>query len=459
MQADTRYKSQSLTPVEADAVFTRNQQAAKAAPPFKTHDWQVSAWRDKSFIKLLTGSAGGGKSRLAAEIIHAICQKYPGVTCLMLRKTRESTTNSIVAFMKQTVMGAQLGVSVFHVVGESMFKYANGSMLIYGGMKNDEQRERVRSIGGTGGVDFVWLEEATQFSEDDFNELLARMRGNVAGWRQIILTTNPDSPTHWIFRRLIQGGEASVHYSRASDNPSNPAEYQEILSKLTGVQYERLVLGLWKNAEGAVYEEFSPEIHMLDTMPPAIMFKRFVAGVDWGFTNPGVIQVWGEDNDGRILLVEEWYVTGQVVSGNNGMDGYWVTKAKEMQDKYDIEVFICDPASPAYIQTFNMCNLNAVPADNDIRSGIDSCKQRLRKAKDNRPRMFFYKYALVEPDPVRIDRKQPTCCLDEIVGYEWPKDKPNQATKEVPVKKNDHSMDTMRYVSKYMDIGEGVFFG
>lgn len=429
----------------------QNRAAAKQAPPFITHGWQQKAWRDKSFVKLLTGSAGGGKSRVAAEQIHALCQKYPGVTVLMLRKTRESTTNSIVAFMKQTVIGAQLGKTVKHVVGESMFKYNNGSMLIYGGMKNDEQRERIRSIGGTGGVDFIWLEEATQFSEDDFNELLARMRGNVAGWRQILLTTNPDSPTHWIYRRLIQGGEGSVHYSRAADNPSNPAQYLEILEKLTGVSYERLVLGLWKNAEGAVYGEFDPAIHMLDRMPPLEMFQRYAVSVDWGYTNPGVMQVWGADYDNRMLLVEEIYRTGQVVSGSNGLDGWWIQQAKDLQAKYNPETFIADPSAPAYIQTFNNSGLTCIPADNDIRSGIDSVKQRLRVAPDGRPRIFFYKSALTEEDPVRVENKQPTCCLDEIVGYSYPKPKQNQPIKEVPVKKDDHAMDTMRYASKYFD--------
>lgn len=435
-----------------------NRQAAQKALPFISHHWQRDPWNDKSFVLLLTGSAGGGKSRLAAEKIHAICQKYPGVTVLMLRKTRESTTNSIVAFMKQTVIGAQLGKTVEHIVGESMFRYSNGSMLIYGGMKNDEQRERIRSIGGTGGVDFIWLEEATQFSEDDFNELMARMRGNVAGWRQIILTTNPDSPTHWIYRRLIQGGEAAVYYSRANDNPSNPEQYLEILEKLTGVQYERLVLGLWKNAEGAVYGEYSPEIHMLRKMPPKVMFKRYLASVDWGYTNPGVIQVWGEDYDGRILLVEEIYKTGELVSGSNGQEGWWIQRAKELKRKYKIEVFVCDPASPAYIKTFNNAGLTAVAADNDIRSGIDLVKKRLRKADDGRPRIFFYQHAVTEPDKARIEAKQPTGTLDEIVGYAFPKPKQNQPTKEVPLKLNDHAMDCMRYIVKYLDAGQSQHF-
>src|SRR5678809_464224 len=56
--------------------------------------WHESAWHDQSFIKLYTGSAGGGKSRLAAEEVNDFMFSYGGATGLMLRKTRESMNNS-----------------------------------------------------------------------------------------------------------------------------------------------------------------------------------------------------------------------------------------------------------------------------------------------------------------------------------------------------------------------------
>ena len=81
----------------------------------------------------------------------------------------------------------------------------NATFQTYGGMKDDNQREQIRSIGLRGGVDICWMEEAVKFTEDDYNEVLARMRGKAAPWRQILLSTNPDAPTHWIHKRLIQG--------------------------------------------------------------------------------------------------------------------------------------------------------------------------------------------------------------------------------------------------------------
>jgi hypothetical protein len=209
---------------------------------------------DKARILLLTGSAGGGKSRCAAEKIHAYMLKYPEATGLVLRKAREFATKSIVPFMRRNVIGQDPAVT--YRKADGFFDYYNGSSLYWGGMRNDDQREAIRSMGADGSFDIVWIEEANAFKRDDFDELLARMRGKAANWTQIILTTNPDAPNHWIHQDLILGKGASVYYSSAADNPHNPPEYIESLSMMTGTLYDRLVLGKWVQAEGAVYPHF-----------------------------------------------------------------------------------------------------------------------------------------------------------------------------------------------------------
>lgn len=235
----------------------------KPLAPYRAYDWQRPALLDKSFVVLLTGSAGGGKSKCAGEKIHAFMLKYPGATGLVLRKAREFVNKSAVPMLWHSVMGGvKSGIDM--VKSDSLFRYPNGSMLWWGGMKDDDQREAIRSIGQEGGLDFVWMEEATAFTEEDYNEIIARMRGTAADWRQIILTTNPDAPNHWINQRLIMGKEASVYYSSATDNPANPADYLERLQLLTGMLKKRLVDGAWVLAEGAIYDNFSYELNVSD---------------------------------------------------------------------------------------------------------------------------------------------------------------------------------------------------
>lgn len=219
---------------------------------FKPLPWQVEPFRDTSPVLLLTGSAGGGKSFLSGNKIHGYCLKYPGATALVLRKERATLSNSTILMFEREVVGSDPRVN--HVKSEFRFEYDNGSILVYGGMKDPSQRERIRSIGQKGGLDIVWMEEATQFTEQDFNEVLARMRGRAAPWRQIILSTNPDAPSHWINVKLILGGGASVYYSSATDNDYNPDSYIDSLEMLSGVQYQRLVEGMWTAGSGQIID-------------------------------------------------------------------------------------------------------------------------------------------------------------------------------------------------------------
>lgn len=418
---------------------------------------QISPWRDLSPIMLLTGSAGGGKSRLAAEKLHAFCWKYPGTMAVMLRKTRESMTNSTVLFMERTVMVGTTGVK--HYSSKRRFEYSNGSILAYGGMKNEEQREQIRSIGQKGGVDILWMEEANKFTEDDFNEVRARMRGNAAPWLQVILSTNPDAPTHWINRRLIIGGEAKVYYSKATDNPHNPPAYLEALVSLTGVMGKRLRDGKWVQAEGAVYEDYDAEIHAIDWFEPPKEWRR-IRAIDFGYTNPFVCQWWAIDGDDRMYLYREIYLSQVIVEDHakkiKEIEG-WVIENEEGEveknpDRERIETSVSDHDAEDRA-TLDRYGIATRPATKAISPGIQAVEKRLVIAGDKKARLFIMRGSLVEQDRRLFDKRKPTSTLEEIEGYVWPKSNDGRPVKEAPIKENDHGMDAMRYGVMYVDRG------
>src|SRR5512143_1435370 len=142
------------------AVATRSKRTAYIAP-FNVLDvnWDArGAMLDKSKIVLLTGSKGGGKSRLAGEKVHAFCLYYPGAMGLIVRKAREFMSNGTVPFMQNKVIGDDPRVVWNGSVHR--WNYSNGSMLATGGMLDSKQREAVRSIGQDGALDIIWVEEA-----------------------------------------------------------------------------------------------------------------------------------------------------------------------------------------------------------------------------------------------------------------------------------------------------------
>lgn len=235
---------------------TPTNRHVRVIAPFAPLPWQFAPWRDKRPVLVLTGSAGGGKSRLAAEKLHGYCLKYPGATGLMARKIKMSMASGTILFLRRKVIGNDPNVR-FIDSPKLRFEYRNGSILSFVGLQDEEARENLKSIGQDGAVDIAVLEEGTQFEEADLNAMIARMRGKAAPWRQVIIPTNPDAPTHWIKRRLIDGGEAAVYYSSARDNFHNPDDYAAWLSTLTGTDYDRLVLGKWVQATGLIYGVWS----------------------------------------------------------------------------------------------------------------------------------------------------------------------------------------------------------
>jgi phage terminase large subunit len=405
---------------------------------FKPLEWQIAPWKDKSPILLLTGSAGGGKSRLAAEKLHAFCLKYPGAMGLMLRKTRESMVNSTVLFMQRSIIAEDPRVQC--VLSKSRFEYWNGSILAWGGMKDDGQREQIRSIGQTGGLDMVWMEEATRFTEDDLNEVLGRMRGRSAPWMQVMLSTNPGAPAHWIKKRLIDGGEAAVYYSRAADNPHNPAAYVDNLGRLTGILGERLREGRWVQAEGAIYGEFRDELHVVEPFPIPANWRR-LRSVDFGYTNPFVCQWWAVDNDGRMYLYREVYMSRRTVRRHTD-------QILELSQGEGIEATVADHDAEDRA-TMAEGGIKTVPAQKAVSPGLQEVMNRLKVAGDGRPRLFLFRGATVEVDQALEDDKLPTSTLEELPLYRWE----DKAKKEAPVKEHDHGMDAMRYAAMYFRKG------
>lgn len=283
--------------------------------------WQIPVWKSKSPIVLLAGAAGGGKSRIAAEKVHGYLCKYPGATGLVVRKTLSSMLNSTLLFFENEIIGTKSGV--IHRRSDKRFVYPNGSILAYGGMHTEQQREGIRGVGLRGGLDIVWMEEATQFQESDFNELLPRMRGKAAPWRQVLLATNPDGPMHWINLRLILGGEAELFESKASDNTYNPEDYQATLNRTTGVEFKRLVKGQWARSGKLVYEMWADggdDSHVSDDADYIPGAGPIYWGVDDGYagefddrsgmfkagSHPRVFLL-GQMRGGRLYIFDESY--------------------------------------------------------------------------------------------------------------------------------------------------------
>jgi phage terminase large subunit len=409
---------------------------------------------------VIKGPAGTGKSLALLHRVNLVLQKYPGARVLLVRKTRSSLTESALVTFEQRVVlrGSPAYPDVANTQRRlrSEYQYPNGSTLVVGGM---DTPERVMSTE----YDLIAVPEATELAEHDWELLITRLRNwKVPGYQQIVADMNPTAPTHWLNQR-IRDGKAQLLLSRHEDNPTlwdgtgwteQGAKYLAGLQRLSGVRYLRLFKGVDAAAEGVVYPDFDPAVHVIKPFDhPAFNGRkripeswRLLRSVDFGFRHPFVCQWWAVSPDGVMFRYREIYHTERIVQDHaqqiNKLSG---------SEKYEVTLADHDAEDRA---TLHKAGIRTRAAFKSVRLGIDACTERLRDK-----RVFFFddveidgvKWGRVERDPLLTEGGRPTSTVQEMDSYVYPEAKGGTAGKEDPVKENDDGADAWRYTTAYVD--------
>src|SRR6266702_2330328 len=417
---------------------TSTHQSNKARAPFRPYGAGLAAWRSGASECLLAGPADCSKSRTWLEKIHHCADRYPGMRGLIVRKTRHSLTQSaMVTFEKKVLPEGWLGNLIHFRTQEQQYEYPNGSIIAVAGM---DDAEKIQSSEW----DFIYAQEATELSLDAWETMTKCLRNGVMPYQQLAADCNPSYPTHWLKARCDRGITRMLK-ARHEDNPTITPERIARLKALTGVRRLRLYEGIWAAAEGLVFSEWDPAVHLVsreqlkkwevfytDGTLNRQVIRHVIGAVDWGFSNAGTLLVFGLDSDFRMYLLAEVYRTQRT-------DDWWLSQALALDQEFHVEQWVADPSQPAYIRKFNEAGLPTITAENAVLPGITAMQSRLQIARDGRPRFYVYEYALRERDELRDEAHQPVCLEGEINEYVWAKSKDGQPIKEAPVKVNDHA--------------------
>lgn len=406
---------------------------------------------------LLSGAAGTGKSVGALMLVHLACMATPGVRALIARKTHASLTASTLVTFRQTVAAEALASGAVRFYGGSAqepasFKYANGSVVVVGGL---DRATRLLSTE----FDLAFVDEAIEVTDEDLDTIVTRLRNGRLSRQQLIMATNPGPPTHSLKLRA-DAGRCTLLYSTHEDNPrmwqggdwtDYGRDYLARLDSLTGVRYERMRWGRWVAAEGLVYDEFDPSVHIVDRFDPPAEWTRWVS-VDFGFTNPQVFIWAAEDGDGRLWVYRELYATRKTVDQHARDFLDQVTDENGTWTEPRPRAIIADHDAEGRAVLEREIGMSTVAARKSVSDGIQAVQARLRPAGDGKPRLFIMRDTLVRRDPELVAARRPTCLEEEIVGYAWDTT-PGKPPKEAPVKENDHAMDALRYLIAERDLG------
>lgn len=280
---------------------------------------------------LYGGAAGGGKSRFARAALVIMATTVPGSRSLILRRTFKDLRRSVEGPLLQEIP-RELGT---YNRTDHEFRMVNGSIIELGHLQSAKDLDKYQGAE----YQLVVFEEATHFTEEQYDYLLSRLRaaGNVNktleafGIRpRMILTANPGGiGHHWVKRRFVDPAPAKTPFrfkptlerpdpgvcmylpARATDNKHLGKDYLERLNNLPENLRAALRDGSWDILDGVRFSTFNRAVHVIEPGDFPIPAEGVVRalGVDWGSAAP-FAGVWAAKVGEIIIVYKEAYGKG-----------------------------------------------------------------------------------------------------------------------------------------------------
>lgn len=372
---------------------------------------------------VMKGSAGSGKSVDTAQHYILRLMKDTGRNLVCIRKSDVTNRDSTYA---------ELTGAIYRMFGDKAPAYwaikqsplqltcrINGNQIIFRGMNDDRQREKLKSITfQRGKLTDVWIEEATELTQADVEIIDDRLRGELpeGQFYQIRMTFNPVSKSHWIKRVFFDRSDPNVltHHSTYLDNRFIDAAYHDRMRRRKEVDPEGYLiygLGEWGEVGGLILTNYI--IEEFDQSPER--FDYMVNAQDFGYNHADCIGAVGF-KDGELYLCRELYIFER--------DTEEIIQLAEGKFEKHLTMY-CDSAEPDRIKMWKKAGYRAVPVKKEpgsVHAQIDYLKQH----------------------KIHI---HPSCVntIKEIQQWKWQRNEKTGEYSDEPVPFMDDAMAMLRY--------------
>lgn len=386
-------------------------------------------------IALWVGAVSAGKTiaSLFAFLFAVRATRGTGLI-IIVGKTLQTIERNILAPLMDDRLFGELSKQIVHTKG-------SGTAIILGrevhlvGANDSRSEEKIR--GST--VELAYVDEATLLPPGFWEMLVSRLR--VAGAR-MLATTNPGSTRHWLRLDWILQASAKnmvVFHFTMDDNPQyfeggdpGPAYIADMKASYTGVFYDRMIKGLWTNAEGAVYDMWDPTRHVIpwDRLPP---IKRVLcAAIDYGTQHATSVGMLGLGYDRKLYLMDELRIDVAVNELRQSPSQQSKTVRAWLKEPHHPEQLaltpewvIVDTAAADFRQELYVDGLATQGAKKDVGYGIGILSSLLQRG-----------------DIMVTDRCKGV--INEVTDYVWDP-KAQERGEDTPIKRADDSLDMLRY--------------
>jgi phage terminase large subunit len=372
----------------------------------KANDVYRPAFESKKRYLILVGGAGSGKSVFAAQKICYRAWNEPKHKILVARKVQKTIKRSVYPLVKETLN--DLLITYAENKTDLDLTLSNGNQILFTGL---DDSEKIKSIHG---ITSIWMEEMSEFEEQDFEQLDLRLRGQTERYKQIIGTLNPVSQYLWQNRRFFQSNEpdALTMVTTYKDNVFIDREYIKKLERMRETNPQLWQIygeGKWGVLEGQIYNWI-----IVESLPNSWDEQWF--GLDFGFSVDPAALIMVYRKADRYYIDEMIYQTGMTNSD-------LIAAMKDWGVSEDAEIY-ADSAEPKSIEEISRAGYNIHPTS---------------KAPNYKQTAIDYVKSL----NVSVLRGS-TNVIKEMQGYCWKKTRDGRATGQ-PAECNDHAMDAILY--------------
>jgi phage terminase large subunit len=257
----------------------------------------------KERVIVLIGGASSSKSYSTAQKIIYKVLSEPGHKFLVIRKVastnRHSTFDLLLSIITEWHMLSLFKVYLSEI---SLICKANKNEILFVGL---DDVEKLKSMHG---ITSIWVEEASEITEAEFNQLDLRIRGVTKHKKQIILTLNPITVNHWIKKRFFDRKEESciTHHSTYKDNLALDSDTIRRLESITDPYFRTVyVLGEWGVFGNAVFSNYVIDEFNYDDSS----LENSSVGIDFGFVHASALIRVGFLND-ELYIFDELFGKG-----------------------------------------------------------------------------------------------------------------------------------------------------
>lgn len=375
----------------------------------------VPLFKNQLRYEVAWGGAGSGKSHIVArKILYRLLQESNVLhNFLIIRKVDRTIKRSVFTLIRNIIGRWKLTKEfTVNLTDKTIIYNATGSQIMFSGL---DDVEKLKSIEG---VTSIWIEEATELSQEDFEQLDLRLRGEHGCLKQITLTLNPISEQHWIKKVFFDDPIDGVFTLKTTylDNSFIDEDYKMVMEnkkKSNPRYYNIYALGNWGTAEGLVFNRVSQRL----IRPEEIEGLQRVQGLDFGYTNdPSAFHESYVDMTNKKIYVYDGFY-------EKGMSNAEIAKRiKDMQaHKNKTIADSSEPKSIDYIKGKGVRVEGAAKGKDSINNGID----------------FILEFEIV----VNAHLVE---FMTEFNNYAWATDKEGKATNK-PCDDFNHFIDSFRY--------------